>query len=154
METNDEFEYFYDRHIAHNVGRGKATVLVADETYPINNVRARIVLEQALRIAILREKMNKLSVEIPQVLPNHVLSIREWDFDRQEFITPGRKGFFIFRDIIDIASRKLLIGIQNTIANNEFSTILKFIEGAKTRDENYIVVRILFIGKYFVSAAP
>jgi len=150
-ESKGEFAYFYKRHVLHIEGKGEATVLVADGEFPINEVMTRAALEKALRTAVIRVKMDELSIAIPQVVKGHVLSVREWDFGKEEFTTPTHEGWFIFRDIHDISSQNALLGKQDTVDEKEFEKVLTFFYGWKKMDEDYAVVRVCFIGKYFVS---
>jgi len=152
-EANDEFNYFYERHVRHSIqiqGSDAVSVLVVDNNKPPTKEEAKLLLEEALRRATLGPKVIKLPVQ--QAIKGKTASIREWSFAQNEFISEPKNCCFILRDNQEVTARKKFYEIANSISEKDFTSIVQKLDGACKPKAEYIVQYIWFIGKYFVAA--
>jgi len=154
-EANGEFDYFYGRHVGRSIKNGAASVIVADEVHVTNRARARQVLEKAIMEAAPKiiEGRQVVFVPIPQAIPGFTLSVRNWDYDLEQFTSRPADCCFVLRDIVDVTSAKKFISIRDRLSANEFERILRLINVSRAPGETYIIRFVFYIGKYFPAAS-
>ena len=150
-EGNDEFEYFYERHVRHSIRRGEdfVSVLVLDNVAIPSKDQARKALEESLRSAVFSSAVT-FNPNVPQVIPGHNLSVCAWSFTENKYITDNR-GVFLFRDMQKISSPKQLSSLIGVVSAKDINPVLKFIETTHKPDSQIVIQYIFLVGKYFVA---
>ncbi len=148
-ESNGEFDYFYEKHVQRNVERkNEFSVLVVNELFEFNKTIARLLLEQALRIAKIRG--NIAYAGIPQVKTGFNFSVRVYNPQLKDFTSTSKDCCFIFRDIQDVTNKP--INLSNKIFKKELDILIKYLKDRKDKSKVYLR-KILFIEKYFVATS-
>ena len=151
-EIEGEFDYFYAKHVLHEIGEKTFSVLVVDEEYPFNKKTARLMLRQIILDAKEIEENKVNYYTIPQIMKGHTTTARNWNSEAKQFVDKPKNCCFILRDVKEVSSFKGLSSLNQYITQNELNTVLNFINKAKSPEETYIIRKVLFIGKYFVAA--
>lgn len=154
-ESNGEFDYFYAKHINRDrkIGNGINSVLVVDGEYKLNELQTRLLLEKTLKRINIHPKLNIIPSKIFQILEGHTLSVRDYNFDNETFTSDSKDCCFIFRDILDITAKNMLIAKQKYLSKKELAFVLNYANKWKDLDEIYAVRRVIFVGKYYVATS-
>lgn len=149
-EINDEFNYFYAKHVQRRAKEKTFSVLVIDNEYPLSEKATRLLLNQVILNAKEIEENKPNYYKIQQIIKGHTISIRKWNSEINQFVDKSKDCCFILRDIKNVSSFKDLYNLTKFVNPKELKSILEYIQKAKNQEEMYIIRRVLLIGKYFV----
>lgn len=159
------FDYFFSKHVWHNLRQVReddriSTVLVidGDTIYPGDEEKAREIAQKALESAIrnftFREALHEQYGDIEQLVPGHILAVREWDFTVGGWLQASEKGVFVFRDFRKIQSPANELkreAKEEKLTWYDIDEAQRVVVESKKPNADYAVKYVIFIDKYFVA---